>query len=154
MTSEFLFDIPTNLYTFYPHSKLNASFSSILSIQAFDFKILKTSNKDSILNCLYWTNWFRYFEFKIVLKVLDQSGKGDDRPIFANSEKNSCFWILRGSLCRIDLLIRLKDGWNPVFGPKLGPNIAQNPYLANRWLIPQNDYKALFTMDVLRYVYP
>ena len=39
----------------------------------------------------------------------------------------SCFGILRGSILRIDLVIRLKGGRNQIKGPKLNPKVPKFP---------------------------
>ena len=46
-----------------------ASLRSTLAIHGSFFIILKTSSRDSILKCLYSTNSFKYFKFKMVSNV-------------------------------------------------------------------------------------
>ena len=61
---------------------------------------------------------------------------------------------------RAELIIRLKDGQNPFFRPKLGPKASTLPkstscksLVVESWLAPQNDRKTYCTMGALRYVY-
>ena len=80
---------------------------------------------------------------------------------FGKIRDSSCFGILRGSIFRIDLAIRLKGGRNPFFGPKLDPKAPKllkihiSQTIGPRKLFdPQDDRKTYFIMGVLRYVYP
>ena len=75
-------------------------------------------------------------------------------------QDSSRFEILRGSIFRIDLVIRPKSGQNSIFGPKLGSkpqncpkSISHEPLVVESWLTPQNDWKTWFTIGILKYVY-
>ena len=72
-----------------------------------------------------------------------------------------CFGKLRGSILRIDLVIRLKGGWNPFFVPQFGPKAPKlpkirisQPLVVEMCLTPQNYWKTWFTTDVFRYTHP
>ena len=73
----------------------------------------------------------------LVFILSDQSRKGDLLSTFCKIWDSDYFEILRRSILRIGLVIRLKGGWNQFFGPKFWPKsckFAQNSYLANCWL--------------------
>ena len=74
---------------------------------------------------------------------------------------NSCFKMLRGSILKIELIIRSKGGQNPFFilnlvqkPPKCPKSIFREPLIVESCFTRQNDCsKFWFTIGVLRYLY-
>ena len=94
---------------------------------------------------------------RITFRRVEERGWSSD---YSKLWDSSCFGIFRVSNYRIDLVIRLKGGRNPFWGPILGPkapkfpkSISREPLVVESWLTPQNDRNTWFTIGVLRHVY-
>ena len=95
--------------------------------------------------------------------LLHQSREGVWSSNFWKLRDISCFGILRGSIFRIDLVIRSKVGQNPFFERKLdwtqkpqncSKSISRELLVLRSWLTSQNNRKTWFAIGVLRYVHP
>ena len=86
-----------------------------------------------------------------VVNILDQSRKGDDRPVIAKFENTGVF----ESLVLLFWGMTWWPGWK--VGKTQKPNnylksMSGEPLVAESWFAPLNDHKTWFTMAVLRHV--
>ena len=79
------------------------------------------------------SNLYSYFQMlkKSNSDDLHQSRKreGEWSSNYCKLQDSCCFAILRESILKLDLVIRLKERWNQFLGPKLSPKVPKLPKL-------------------------
>ena len=75
---------------------------------------------------------------------------------FLLTPRQQLFGILRESIFKIDLVIRLKGDRNSFLGQDWVQKLSEIHILwtAEHWLTTQNDHNTYFNLAVLRYIYP
>ena len=92
----------------------------------------------------------------IIFQLIRPVKEGRWLSSYSKLQDNSCFWILRRSIFRIYVVIKIhilgyiwaqKSQYFPKF-------ISHQSLVVKSWLTPQNDGKTWFTIGVFTYVYP